>query len=345
MMAAQRASQAALEPPCGSDRVPYWYTLYGLRVRSEFRLPVPPSDVGVGAGADLHIRRATGAGEEPPRDDYAVSELRCDCAQHRGAVITRVYRGLAGTWVWSWAAGLCRIAPGARLVEVYPDPATDERQLGLVLAGPVASLVLPQRGFPCLHASAVVTSRGAAVFLGPKGQGKSTMTAAFLRRGAVLLTDDILPLRLTGDAVEALPSLPLMKLWAESATGALSLHEELPNLTPDLEKKLLVVEGRYPFAATSAPIRALYVLDRYDPVAAGHAEVSIRPLSRRESCTVLLAQTSLRELLAPADVASALPLYARLATRTPVRVLTYPHGFGHHEAVHRRILTDLEEAE
>jgi hypothetical protein len=41
-------------------------------------------------------------------------------------------------------------------------------------------------------------------------------------------------------------------------------------------------------------------------------------------------------------MAHLLPLYTRLVARVPMRVVSYPNGFEHHDAVYDRLLTDLE---
>jgi hypothetical protein len=151
----------------------------------------------------------------------------------------------------------------------------DDRALGFLLAGQIATFVLHQQGYPCLHASAVLTDEGALAFLGPKGQGKSTIAAGFLRRGAALLADDIVSLQHDSEGIAVRPSLPIMKLWPQSVEGALALAEDLPDLVAGYEKKLLTVGGRYYLAGSPAPLRAIYVLDRYDPLAAGCTAVKI----------------------------------------------------------------------
>jgi hypothetical protein len=202
-------------------------------------------------------------------------------------------------------------------------------------------MVLHLRGFLTLHASAAVTEHGVVAFLGEKGHGKSTMGAAFLRRGAALLTDDVLPISLRADGVYGTPSLPLMKLWRASAEGTLALTDELPNVVSMLDKKLLSLAGRYSFAAAPGRMRALYLLERYDVQADGAAEISIRTLSGRDGIRALLAHVSQPTFLLPTEIGRFLPLCTRLLHQAPVCVLRYPSGFEHQEAVHDRIMTEL----
>jgi hypothetical protein len=140
----------------------------------------------------------------------------------------REYRDSDGVWIWLQDIGTFRVAPDGREVDVYPDAGVDDRMLGLAIEGPVLLFVRHLRGYPTLHASAIVTPRGVVAFLGPRGRGKSTMAATFLRRGAALLTDDALPLLVGDDGIYAVPGPPIMKLWSETAQHALEVVDELP---------------------------------------------------------------------------------------------------------------------
>jgi hypothetical protein len=214
--------------------------------------------------------------------------------------------------------------------------------MGLLLASRVAILLLRELGIPSLHTSAVVTNHGALAFLGTHGQGKSTMAAAFLRRGASLLADDVLPLRSVGGEVHGGPSIPLMKLWIDSVKSTLELHEDLPNLSDFIEKKLLALDGQYPFSRRSVALRALYLLDRYDPIARGRHDVTLRPMSGQERLAALMEHTSDRGLLRPADMAKMLPLYSRLGSQARVYQLDYPDGYEYQDDACSAIVANLE---
>lgn len=251
-----------------------------------------------------------------------------------------VHRGAEGTWIWHRSIGTCCVGPGAREVVVFPEADVEDNLLGLWLAGQVSVFILNQLGVPTLHASAAATKDGAVAFLGPKGRGKSTMAAAFMRRGATIITDDVLPLRVDDQGVLALPSLPIMKLWQQTVTGTLELEEELPNLLASYEKKLLRLDARFAFATSSCRLRAFFMLDRYDPVVANRTAVISRRLSGKEGLAAVLSQISPGAFLQPAEQARFLPLYARLISSAPVYVLSYPDGFEHQTAVYDHIAAE-----
>jgi hypothetical protein len=317
---------------------PFCYSIYGMSVSSDVPLPIASALPEALSAPDVVVRRLSSLCP-PLLDGPAVAQISCPVH----GTIMREYRRADGIWIWLQAVGIFHIALDATWVGVYPDDWADERALGLALGGPVMLFIRHKRGWPSLHASAVVTAHGSVAFLGPRGRGKSTMAASFLRRGALLLTDDALPLAFRDDGIYGMPGPPFMKVWHETAQHTLELADELPNLMSSVDKKLLALEGRYALARTPARLRALYLLDRYDPAVVGQTEVALRTLGQREALLALLAYTSNREYLLPSDDASYLRSYARLLAQAPVQILSYPGGFAYQDAVCERILKSLEE--
>lgn len=339
-MTATASHESQLGNPTGQAELTS-YLMFGLRVVSEFDLPVPKS---LDQYSDSDMRFITGT----PTETVAVpavaptSEFRCGCAQHNGAVVLRIHREDGHSWVWRDSVGTCHVSPDGRTVSFISDPdvAVDQRLLGFFLAGLVATFALHQRGLACLHASAIRTDCGAIAFLGPKGQGKSTMAAGFLKGGATLLTDDILPLQASDDGVYGLPGVPIMKLWDESVEHALSVDDKLPNIHDLLEKKLFTLDERFAFATHPSRLQAMYILDRFDPAERGNADITIRRVSQREGLIALVAQASLQPYVSATDIATLLPVLAKVASQAPLRVVNYPNGFAHQATVQQHILED-----
>lgn len=340
--------RAAQEKPgdAGGERR-YTYRIYGLRVRSDIPLPAAPAPSMQSARATprTEVTVRLRSAEDVPAPD---GRLRAwvPCSVH-GADL-RVHRGPGGAWFWHHALGTLHVPASGDAIDIYPDANVDVRAMGHAVLQPALLHILNLRRQPSLHAGAVLTRHGVAGFLGDSGQGKSTLTATFLRHGAALFGDDALPLRLRGDMVRVLPGPPHMKLWQETAHQALALDGALPDLTATCDKKLLALDSaagrRFAHARRGGGLRALYLLDRYDPAAAGRSDVTIRTLSQRDALSALLAHTSGRDYLLPAEEAPFLPLYARVVARVPVRLLSYPSGFAYQQDVYERILANLEGA-
>lgn len=313
------------------------YAAYGLRVRSDIPLPLPPAPDDAGARTDVRIRHHGTA--HAPEPTGQVRMVRT-CPVH-GDVL-KVFRGPEGTWFWLRSVGIYHLTPDLKTVDVYPADREDPRAVGHAVIQPVLVYVMNRRGMPVLHASGIETGRGAVAFLGMSGQGKSTMIASFLRRGAALLTDDALPLRIEAGVAYGVPGPPHMKLWDATAEHALHLDGNLPALSALAEKKYLALDQRYEYAPAAAPMRAIYVLQRYDPIASHRTDVRVQRLGSRESLAALLSHALLRDCLLPVEEGAFLPLFAHTIRQAPVRALTYPSGFEYQDAIHEAILEDLD---
>jgi hypothetical protein len=104
---------------------------------------------------------------------------------------------------WCRLTGSARIDAGAGQIFVAPegDPeAQEDRLLNTLIA-----LLLAQRGELVLHAAAVQTERGAVIFCGPSGRGKSTLAAVLGTQGFPILAEDVIVLTVQDGCVLAWP--------------------------------------------------------------------------------------------------------------------------------------------
>jgi hypothetical protein len=292
------------------------YTLHGLSVRSQVYLPLPPRVV---AAPEPEVTIEVSQSTEPtPPPDGVPTDAYCSDASHAGAASSRTWRDGDGAWIWHQAVGTLHVSADARHIRVHARQGCDPAALRAQLLGPAAGLVLHHLGYPSLHASAIVSSAGAIAFMGWHGDGKSTIAAIHVVAGARLLGDDVLPIELRDGDIFARPGLPPVKRGPSSALGVGGLV-----LSP-------------------TRLKAVYVLNRYDPIQSGCRVVTSNALTPRLALTVLLTHTCGREYLLPEETARLLPVYGRLAASVPVRVLNYPVGFQYQDAVREHIRLDNE---
>jgi hypothetical protein len=92
----------------------------------------------------------------------------------------------------------------------------EDRDVRLLLFGSAMGALLYQRGWLPLHGCAVKAGDSAYIITGVSGAGKSALTAALLKRGYSVLSDDISPIT-AGDEGEPMvyPGLPFLMLWAD----------------------------------------------------------------------------------------------------------------------------------
>lgn len=147
-----------------------------------------------------------------------------------------------------------------REILVSPEAGVEAERLGLILIGPVLSVILRQRGFLVLHASCVRINDVAVAFMGTSGCGKSTLAAAFYTRGYKVLTDDIMPIKITDRAAKAFPSYPYFKLFPESLS---TLGKDTTKLSSVTSKSLkLSYKFTNSFQEEPINIQRIYVLGK-----------------------------------------------------------------------------------
>lgn len=146
-----------------------------------------------------------------------------------------------------------------RHILVEPHPDGSEQALNLLLMGTASALLLLQRGVLPLHASGILTPRGAALIVGHSGAGKSTALGALLRRGYPMVCDDLAAIRFDHAGVpQVCPGVPLYKLWADSAEALGVATSNLPRVRDELSKYM--VPADHQLLDRPVPIYAVYQL-------------------------------------------------------------------------------------
>jgi hypothetical protein len=117
---------------------------------------------------------------------------------------------------------------------------TDLDFQSLFIVSEPLGILLFQRGDILLHASAVrLPNHNGIVFMGEPGMGKSTTTAAFVKAGCNIISDDLVAIRLIDNKPYLIPSFPQIKLWKKSVEG-LGFENN--------EKLTRIIEGTNKFA-------------------------------------------------------------------------------------------------
>lgn len=108
------------------------------------------------------------------------------------------------------------IEDGERII-AQPDAGCDEILLWNSIVGAGASVAGFQRGSIPLHASAILTDRGAVAFGGRSGFGKSTLVAGLVGRGYGLMADDLVLVRQEGKDFRVGEGVPEVRLLEDAA--------------------------------------------------------------------------------------------------------------------------------
>lgn len=179
-----------------------------------------------------------------------------------------------------------------------------------------------------LHASAVIVADRAVVFLAHKGGGKSTLAAAFLKRGFPLLTDDVLPVRLKDRQFEALPGYASLRMWPEEARVFWGREDMFERVHPDASKRRIPIGYNNVGLFFDRPARLgrFYIIDRR-PLHESNISVMINSLSLQQSFVNLLRFSYAPLLTQAAGLAGdKFNLLAALTNQVSVCSLTYASG-------------------
>ena len=172
------------------------------------------------------------------------------------------------------------VEEGRRVTIARERTATDE-EVALFLLGPVMGALLQQRGDLVLHGSAIVAADSGVAFLGVAGTGKSTLAAAFSRRGHRVLADDHCVLRASPDrGLLVHPAFPLLKLWPDSLRQLELAARLTRRLRLGVNKRALVLGAE--FASDTVPLRKIYVLSP-----SNRDELSLTPIEGLRRFNVL----------------------------------------------------------
>lgn len=175
---------------------------------------------------------------------------------------------------------------GGHTIRLHPSMAANPPELRLFTLGSAWGALGYQRGFAMWHGSAVARGGRALLFCGDAGEGKSTMAAAMLARGATLVADDLSRVERCEKGVTIHPSSGRIKLWR----GAI---EQLGWQDRAIQRDYFREDKFHCRVATSAaggqpvPLAGMVVL-------AEGAEVALSRLSGAGALEAALAGTSYR---------------------------------------------------
>jgi hypothetical protein len=170
-------------------------------------------------------------------------------------------------------------------ITIAPEKNADESRIRLLLLGTAAAMLLHQRGILPLHASGIRTPKGAVLFAGHSGTGKSTLLATFLERGYPMLTDDLAAITLdTANQPLVFPSFPHLKLWEDSVERLNKPINNLQRIQPEFDKYSVPL-------ATSFENRSLHAHSVYVLKPTNTAILHLEPLHAAHKFNAFLDHT------------------------------------------------------
>lgn len=321
------------------NATPRHYGIYGLRVSSPIAPLCPPAFPDARSSAES---RGTASSAETPQVTIRMGRVPVrltPCADKGGSW----ERGDS----WETAPGVCLIrvngvarylVSGGRDILVESAPVADEREVSLYLFNRVFASLLQQRGVLTLRASVIETGRGAVMFVGRKGAGKSSLLAALLKRGYVMLADGVAGVTPgPDDRFAVLPSFPDVRLCADTMDEMDWWQRSKGNVRRDRKKHLVRADR---FRAMPLTVRAVYVLISHERNA-----IEIDTICPADAFRQLCERTHSKKLLRGlGQRPTRFRILTALVKHVPVARLTRPARAFHLDALADRVERHLQES-
>lgn len=277
-----------------------YYTAYDLDIQSNVHLPELRTSATKNIDVTVCVDR--------------VSRL----PENTGLSARPSSKGISESYVYSTEDAIFQVCRG-REICVTALPKVEDRLIQQAILGTLLGILLFQRGYLVLHASAVVINGKAVVFVGEKGQGKSTTAAAFFTRGHAALADDVVVLDFGTNPPLVLPGVAQLRLWPDSVVASLGADPAaLPEIVTGFQKRVRCTIER--FAEQPYPIHGIYVLQ-------SGPELQITPLSRQQALIQAVRHTFVYNLLDQTTLANHLQQCAQLVRTVTVAAFERPHSY------------------
>jgi hypothetical protein len=319
----------------------HWhYTAYGLTIAADLPLPNlrPLAEAPTSVDVSILSRAA------PP----AVSAWQ----PHPRFVSRRPQDQNGSAWltIWTDERGGCTrlrygdgvefiIAPDARTLWMHIPPHFSTAYAETYLLNQGFGFIMRLRGQTCLHASAVCIDGEAVLFSAPSGYGKSTLAAYFaLRHQHPVITDDIAPLFVQGDAVWVKPGYPRLRLTPESAEAFFGRDHALQLTAEDWDKFYLPLHDAPEaghFSTQPLRVRAVYLLRTWGD------QPTIAPLAPAGALRLLMDNTYLNYLMDKTVYAADFAVISHLSSSAAVRAIDGYPGLAQLDLTYRAIMDDL----
>jgi hypothetical protein len=300
------------------------YQVFGGVLRSE--LEFPELDLVADGSPDWTLR-ATDAPAADAVDAAFLGEDKVD-----QGVMVRSYRVRDGFRLVYEDTGVFDIDARGREITWHRKASADLEAVRLDVLGRVLALALHAAGWLSLHGSAVALEAGAAAFLAPKGNGKSTLAFALMKAGAPLMTDDTVVID-AGPPPMVRPGVQSVRLFRDSA-DRLDAPDPVPG-SSDTKATFgqLATDAR---RTTRAPLAALYLLESVPPgVIAGPVER--QALIGPQAVFGLLGQTKIGTLLQGPEASTVFDAVVAVAESTSVYRLRVTRDYEQLDAVVEQI--------
>lgn len=218
----------------------YIYTIAGLIVESEFKIPELIPSKGE---PDVTLKM----GKTPEKLDNPTVEKVLVHINANEVLFT--IPEIAKFWI---------IKDKEVIIELMHPDRTDDAQKYILSF--ILGVLSFKKGFYPMHGGGVIYNGEAYLFTAHSGAGKSTTIAGLQQRGFKALADDISNIYVDNGTIMMHPCFPRFKLWEDSLEMLNLKNNGEYKLRSDMQKFLIPVLNE--FSITPVPVKRIYVLDQ-----------------------------------------------------------------------------------
>ncbi len=220
----------------------YFYKAYQLNIHADFPIPEFP------------------AGDETSIADVTIRHGAVSADLEKVSSKGVVYQASENQFLLKMDDIARYLVQNGNEIVIEPAPNCLESDVRVFMLGSCMGALLHQRSMLVIHAGAIKTEKGAVLFTGPSGIGKSTTVGEFLRRGYKMMVDDVCGVVLDAEGKPTvLPGYPRTRLWMDSAKMLEQDVTGLERTRPEMEKFERQIPEQY--YDQSAPLHRIYLLN------------------------------------------------------------------------------------
>lgn len=217
----------------------YSYNAFGLVIHSQFEIPellaaggVPDVTIKLGT-VPVHLENPNSTG------------VRFEASPHEFLLTLDT-------------VGRYLVSGGSKII-VEPFSGVKMNDVRVFLLSSVFAALLHQRGCLVLHGSCIEKDGTAIVFSGASGIGKSTLAAAFYKKGYHILCDDLTVVVIgEDDSPYAVPGIPSLKLWDDTLHKLGQNADSLVLIRDTMQKYRMDIGDKY--WSHPLPLKRIYIL-------------------------------------------------------------------------------------
>ncbi len=280
----------------------FFYSLHGLNIKTAIPLPWLKSNETI---PDLIIRF-----DELNQDFEKVNQFKItpNVTVLTSKNTTRIkYRDI----------DICTVKNNNEIV-VNPYTGLKDSFLMKIILGSALPIILQKKGNLVLHANAIKIKDKAAIFIGPQGVGKSTISSVLVKKGYSLISDDIVTIEVNEKQIPQ----------TFNGVSTIDIRQDVVKNLARFLKSSKKDESNYYSenvqSKDSIPIKKIYSVKKSTD------DITIEHISYQKSAMELVKSTLwAATLFNRFELSQNLDQCTQLACNVPVKILKTKHSFSH----------------